>query len=94
MRSHPVYTSDTNLLSINVYFNAFRIRYCFRYKSGVTRTIGNTIGATQSFSFDEGKRIFAVYITSYVQKLPKMSLPRDTVAVEGLRVSLSSWSYS
>ena len=77
--------SDTKIISIRIYFNAFLQGIIFQYKNGTRRIIGNTVGSEQLFELDE-ERIFTVEITSYVQYLPTMSLPRETVAIEGLRV--------
>lgn len=78
--------SDSNLTSIKVYFNAFLQGITFHYANGTTRILGNTVGAEESLEL-HNERIFAVYITSYVQRLPNMSLPRDTMAIGAIRVS-------
>ncbi|KAF6232736.1 hypothetical protein HO173_008950 [Letharia columbiana] len=78
---------DSNLTSIKVYFNAFLQGLTFHYANGTSRILGNTVGAEESLELHD-ERIIAVYITSYVQRLPNMSLPRDTMAIGAIRFCL------
>ena len=84
----PKVFADNHLTSIKVYFNAFLQGITFYYGNGTSRILGNTVGAEESLEL-HNERILAVYITSYVQQLPSMSLPRETLAIGAIRVSTS-----
>ena len=80
---------DTNITLITVYYNAFLQGIQFSYRNGQQRSIGNLIGAERSFELDQ-EHIFAVETEQRVQMLPSMSLPRETVCVNRIRVSTSN----
>ena len=82
--------ADHNLIMIKIYFNAFLQGIKFYYANGASRILGNTVGIEESLEL-HNERILAVYITSYVQRLPNMSLPRDTMAIAAIRVSMSGY---
>lgn len=77
---------DTNITLITVYYNAFLQGLQFSYRNGQQRSMGNLIGAEKSFELDQ-ERIFAVETEQRVQMLSSMSLPRETVCVNRIRVS-------
>ena len=80
--------ADHNLIMIKIYFNAFLQGIKFYYANGASRILGNTVGIEESLEL-HNERILAVYVTSFVQRLPNMSLPRDTMAIAAIRVSMS-----
>ena len=88
--SHEEFT-DQNLTLIKVYFNAFLQGIKFYYSNGASRVLGNTVGIEESLEL-HNERILTVYITSYVQKLPTMALPRDTMAIAAIRVRMDEFS--
>ena len=80
--------ADNNLILIKIYFNAFLQGIKFYYANGASRMLGNAVGVEESLELHD-ERILAVYITSYIQRLPTMSLPRDAMAIAAIRVSIS-----
>ena len=82
--------ADHNLIMIKVYFNAFLQGIKFYYANGSSRILGNAVGIEESLEL-YNERVRAVYITSYVQRLPNMSLARDTMAIAAIRVSMGGY---
>lgn len=82
----PEKFSDFNLVSIRVFFNAFLQGIVLEYKTGEKRVLGNQVGVEQAFSL-QGERISAIWLHERVQTLFQMSLPRDIICVDGIRVS-------
>jgi hypothetical protein len=78
--------ADYNLIAIRVYFNAFLQGIVFEYKDGQMRAIGNEVGIQRVFRL-ENERITAIWFHERVQKLFAMSLPREVICVDGIRVS-------
>ena len=83
--------TDTNIISIQIYFNAYLQGVVFGYKNGARRTVGDTVGAKRTFELDE-ERVCAVYIKYWDQRLrtktTRVPRERDWLAVEGLSVSV------
>ncbi len=78
--------ADYNLIAIRVYFNALLQGIVLEYKGGQMRAIGNEVGIQQEFRL-ENERITAIWFHERVQKLFAMSLPREVICVDGIRVS-------
>lgn len=77
---------DTKITLIKVYFNAFLQGVQFSYSNGQKRSIGKLVGAEAYFELDQ-ERVFAIETEQRVQMLPSMSLPRETICVNRIRVS-------
>lgn len=77
--------ADYNLTAIRVYFNAFLQGIVFEFKDGQVRAVGNKVGVQQVFRL-ENERITAIWFHERVQKLFAMSLPREIICVDGIRV--------
>lgn len=77
--------ADYNLTAIHVYFNAFLQGIVFEFKDGQVRALGNKVGMQEVFRL-ENERITAIWFHERVQKLFAMSLPREIICVDGIRV--------
>lgn len=78
--------ADFNLTAIHVYYNAFIQGIMFEYKDGLARVLGNKVGAKEVFRLED-ERVTTVWFRERVQKLFGMSLPREIICVDGIRVS-------
>lgn len=81
-------TADFNLIAINVYYNSFLQGIVFKYNGKPDRVLGNKVGALASFRLYK-ERITAVWFYERVQKLFRMSLPREIICIDAIRVSWS-----
>ena len=79
---------DFNLTAINIYYNAFLQGIVFEYKDTPAHVLGNKVGALEVFRLDN-ERVTTVWFHERVQKLFRMSLPREIICVDGIRVSRS-----
>lgn len=77
--------ADYSLTAIRVYFNAFLQGIVFEFRNGQVRAVGNKVGMHRVFRLED-ERITAVWFHERVQKLFAMSLPREIICVDGIRV--------
>ena len=78
--------SDTEIVSITVFFNFYLqgIKIC--YRNGQTRAIGNQLGVSDIVLLDQ-ERIFAVALRERRQQIVRSQLaPGDLLCIEGIQV--------
>ena len=56
-----------DLVAIRIYYNAFLQGFCFDFKNGRSRTLGNTVGQVEVLELGEDERIFTVWFYEQVQ---------------------------